>query len=246
MKRSKEEKAADRERFRRLSFAQKAEHIWIYYKWPILLGLVFLIIVGSAVNRRLHRKDSVLYLGLTNVVLSSELEGSVTAGFLENAGFDPKKAEVTLYKNLYLSEDAEGDAHRISYASKIRLFASLEGQKLDAVLMSRQAYDIMSQSGYLLPLPDFLSADPVLAKAAEPFITENAVILSDNNIEYLLNEEDERQTVTEDVPNALVLNALPLFGAFDEPVYLGFAGNTPRTEACLKYLSYLLSAADRK
>ena len=32
MKRSKEEKAADRERFRRLSFAQKAEHIWIYYK----------------------------------------------------------------------------------------------------------------------------------------------------------------------------------------------------------------------
>ena len=45
MKRSKEEKAADRERFRRLSFAQKAEHIWIYYKWPILLGLVFLIIV---------------------------------------------------------------------------------------------------------------------------------------------------------------------------------------------------------
>ena len=132
---------------------------------------------------------------------------------------------------------------RISYASKIRLFASLEGQKLDAVLMSRQAYDIMSQSGYLLPLPDLLSTDPVLAKAAEPFITENAVILSDNNIEYLLNEADERETVTEDVPNALALNSLPLFEAFEEPVYLGFAGNTPRKEACLKYLSYLLSAA---
>ena len=52
----------------------------------------------------------------------------------------------------------------------------------------------------------------------------------------------ERQTVTEDVPNALVLNSLPLFGAFEEPVYLGFAGNTPRKEACLKYLAYLLSA----
>ena len=105
---------------------------------------------------------------------------------------------------VYLSEDAEGDAHRISY---------------------------------------LLSADPALAKAAEPFITENAVIVEDNNIEYLLNEQDERQTVTEDVPNALALNSLPLFGAFEEPVYLGFAGNTPRKEACLKYLSYLLSAA---
>ena len=45
MKLSPQEKAARRAAFLAMSPAKKREHIWEYYKWPILLGLLALLIL---------------------------------------------------------------------------------------------------------------------------------------------------------------------------------------------------------
>ena len=242
MKRTEKDAIDARAVYRTLPFPRKLEHIWIYYKWPILLGLTALIILGSVLYRTLTKKERVLYLGYANVAVGSELDQTLSEGYLEYAGLDAKKNEIYVYRDLYLSEDAVSGslAHQNAYASQIKLMAAIESKELDLVLMSKQAYDILSGSDYLLSVSELLRSDPALFEQLRPMITENAVIIEDNAIEYRLGEAEELIVKTEPKANALCLNALPLFSeAFTEPVYLGVIANSERLDACLDYLRYL-------
>ena len=244
MKQTEQEKTAAKEAFRQLSFRQKAEHIWIYYKWAIILAVIALVIAGSALHRHLTRKDRVLYLALTNVTVGADLTEHLTDGYLRQAGLDPKKAEVLLYQGLYLAEGAEGAAHQSAYASQLKVMAATEAKQLDAVLMSKQSYDILSGLGYLVPIEELCAQDTDLLQAVADQIVSNDVILEDNDIEYRLGEAEEYKVVTETVSNAVAVQSLPCFSeAIEEPVYLGFLANSPRLEACRSYLRYLLDPA---
>ncbi len=240
MKRSEQEKAANRAAFHSLSPAAKAEHIWIYYKWFIILGAAALIILGSVVYRALTRKDPVLYLGFANVSLDSVTEGRISEGYLESAGFDPQRREILMYRDLYFSEEAAGEAHKMAYATQIKMMAAIEKQQMDLVLMSGSAWDILSKRGYLLDLGQLPSLSPALRE----LLAENEVILEDNSLEYELGEAPELRVLTEPAANALDLTELPLFQAvgLTEPLYFGIIANSPRQERCLDYVSYLLEA----
>lgn len=238
MKLSAEEKAARKAAFRAMNPAGKLEYIYTYYKWPILLGLIALLVLGSVAHRQLTKKEPAVYLALANVAVGEDLEAALTAGFLRDAGYDPARREVYLYKDLYLSDEADTLNHEYAYASRMKLMGAIQAWRLDAVIMNREAYDLLSQGGYLLDLAAPLSEpDPALL----PLLTQNAVILSDNGIEYQLGEAETHEVVTEDVYNGVLLSALPRFRAagFGEDVYFGVIANSPRTEAALQYLHYL-------
>ena len=242
MKLPEEEKAAYRAAFRAMSPAKKAEHIYTYYKWPILLGLVVLLILGSALHRALTEKQPVFYLAFANVTVGSELEEALTAGYLDTIGADARRQEVYLYRDLYLSPDADEMNHEYAYASQMKAMGAIQAQKMDLVLMNREVYDLFSRKGYLAPLPALLEGgDPALAQRLTPLLTGNEVVLSDNTIDFLLGEAEEEQQVTQPAVNALSVSSLPLFqsAGFDGEIYIGVLANTPRSGACLAYLSYL-------
>ncbi len=227
--------------YRQLSFRQKLAHIWLYHKWPIILGLTALVIIGSVVYRILTKKDPVLYLAMINVSVNSQLEEAMTVGFLNDVGFDADRQELLIYRDLYLAEETDVTTHRSAYATRIKLMASVEQQQLDFILMSGQSYDILSSQGYLLAVEELLKEEPALAEALAPIVTENEVTVEDNEIEYQLREAEEHIVVTETVANAFRLDALSLFaGQFEDPLYLGVVANTPRRAVCLSYLRYLL------
>ncbi|MBR1841895.1 MAG: hypothetical protein IJ788_01300 [Oscillospiraceae bacterium] len=218
-----------REAFRRLSTREKIDHIWTYYKWFIILGIAAIVIISGEIWRFATKKEPVLYLGLVNVTVGAELESSLDGGFTESLGLDARKNEVLIYRDLYISDSAEGEAHKSAYASRIKLMAAVESKTLDAVLMSRQAYDILSAAGYLMELDGIAPAD---------ILTENEVVLEDNDIEYTLNEASEHIVRTETRSNGARLDSLP---GFDEPVYFAVIANTEREAECGEYLRYLLS-----
>lgn len=236
MKRSPQEKQALREQFRKMTAAQKADYIYTYFKWPILLGLIVLLILGNGIYRQLTRKDPAVYLGLVNVSVGPDLEAALTAGYLEYAGLSPEDREVQVYTGLYLSEDASTENHQYAYASRMKVMAAINARELDVVLMNREAYDNFSQNGYLLPLSG-------LSPALEPYLAENEVVLEDNSIEVQLGEADEYKIVTEVSANAMEITQLPLFreAAFPASVYAGIIANTPRQAQSLSYLNYLLA-----
>ena len=243
MKLSPEEKAAQKAAFRAMSPDKKLEHILTYYKWLILLVLVVLFVLGSVLQRELTKKEPVLQLALINVAVGEDLENALTVDFITYDGGNPRRQEVYLYRDLYISEDADTLNHEYAYASQMKLMGAIQSQKLDLVIMNREGFDILSQKGYLAQLPALLQGDPALAEALGPLLVENEVVLSDNSIEVMLGEAEERERVTQSVPNAIALSSLPLFenAGFDEPVYLGIAVNSPRLTECAQYTAYLFS-----
>ena len=234
MKLSPEEKAARKAAFRAMSPAQKLDHVFTYYKWPILLALVALLVLGSAAHRALTRKEPALYLAFANVTVGDELEARLLASCPDGNG----SGEVYLYRDLYLSENADMLNHEYAYASRMKLMGAVTAGKLDLVLMNREAYDLLSQSGYLLELSS------VLPEAARPYLTENAVVLSDNAIEYQLGEAASHEVTMQTAANGLDVSAFPAFAAagFSDAVYLGVIGNTPRLPACVRYIAALSPA----
>lgn len=236
MERSPEEIAALRESFRRMDTAHKAEYIYMYYKWYILLGLIVLTILGNTLHRQLTKKDVTLYLGLANVSVGTELEQTITGDFVQWLGQNPKKNEVLAYKGLYLSSNAATEDHQYAYASKMKVMAAVTAQKLDVVLMNREAYDQLSQSDYLLPLE-------ALPEDLRPYLVENEVILEDNSVDVQLNNEEEYRVVTQMAANGLDVSEFPIFrdAGFDGAVYIGFLANIPHYDAAVSFLEYLLA-----
>lgn len=235
VKLSKKEKAAHKAAFQAMSPAEKAEHIFTYHKWTILLILLVLFVLGSIIHRQLTQKKPVLYLAVINTTFGEDVEKRLTEDFLTETGGDARRQEVYLYRDLYLSENADTLNHEYAYASKVKLSGAISAEKLDLVLMNKEAYDIFSQQGYLLELTS-------LPEEFSSLLTENEVILSDNSVDYLLGNAAEEQFVTETVPNALAVSSLPLFrdAGFDGELYIGVVSNSTRQEEAEAYIRYLV------
>ena len=234
MKLSPEERRHRREIFTSLPPAKKLEHIWLYYKAPILLTILALGILLSGVYRAATKKEPVVYLAYLNVSVGEDMEARLTEDYLTRRGLNPKRNEVRLYRNLYLSEDPDASDHEYAYASRMKLLAAVNSRQLDLVLMNREAYKLCSASGYLLDLSDILDS---------ACLTANQVILEDNAVEYNLNAAQEYTAVTETVYNALELTQLSVFqkAGFSDSVYIGIIANTPRLPESQDYLDYLIS-----
>lgn len=234
MKLSPEERRQRREVFTSLTPAKKLEHIWLYYKAPILLTILALGILLSGVYRAATKKEPVVYLAYLNVSVGEDLEARLTEDYILSEGGNPKRAEVRLYRNLYLSDNPTASDHEFAYASRMKLLATINSKQLDLVLMNREAYDLCSASGYLLDLSDILDS---------ACLTANQVILEDNAVEYNLNAAQEYTAVTETVYNALELTQLSAFqkAGFSDSVYIGIIANTPRLPESQDYLDYLIS-----
>lgn len=242
MKLPEKEKAAQKAAFRAMRPEKKLEHIWTYYKWPILLAAILLLILGSVLHRQLTKKESVLCLALTNVAVGEDLEDELTDGFLRFLGADAKKREVYLYRDLYLSDSADTLNHEYAYASKMKLMGAVSAGKLDLVLMNREAYDLLSRGGYLLELsPALFTENAALYAQLLPILSSNEVVLSDNSIKYQLGEAETLEVETETVRNALDVSGLPLFAraGFPDTVYIGVIANSGRLANCIEFVSYV-------
>ena len=244
MKLSPAERAEIRAAFRQMRPAQKLGYIFSYYKLPIVLALLAVIVIGDFTFRYITKKEVLVYSAYLNVSVGDDLDAVLGAGFVEHMGVSPKKNEVSVYRDLYLSQDPSAENHQFAYASQLKLLAALQTKTLDVVLMNREAYDILSQNGYLYDIPTILDRSDPLFSLLEPCLTSNTVILEDNSIEYNLNEADVYEAVTEEATNGIDVSSFSVFqdADFSGHVYLGIIGNSPRLPTVFQYIEYLATA----
>ena len=232
---------AVRDAFRRMGPREKFGYILTYYWWAILLSVIAAVILGSVIYGRVTKKQMLLHIACLNVNAGSDLEESLREGYLRFAGEDPKKTDVLLYRDMYISADPAEADHQMAYASRLKLMATINGKLLDMVLMNREALEILSAADYLLDLSAF-AEEGGIPEELRPYLTENVVVLEDNAIEYNLNEADEYREVTALKTNALDLSGISVIreAGFPDSVFLGIIANTPRQEQSLDYLDYVL------
>ena len=243
MKLTARERADRREAFRRMSAAQKADYVFSYYKLPIILALLFAYVLCYGLYRHFTRKEVSLYVACANVTVNENIADALSKEFVRYSGGDVRKREVSLYQNLYLSDNPSLANHEYAYASRLKLLAAISAEQMDVVLMNREAYDWLSESGYLCELSSRLLQDnPDLYRQLQPCVVENKVTLEDNGLEVALREAEDYHATVIYEQNALDVSRFPVFldAGFTDSVFLGVILNSPRFAAAMEYMTYLL------
>ncbi len=140
----------DLETLRSLHGRKKWEHLWAYYKLPLVLILIALYVIGYISYRNLTRKEDVLYLAMVNVSAGSDLTERLTDGFAQEQQLT-RKQQVNLLGGLLLSESDSADEQYV-YASEMKLLGAISAQRLDIVLMDEKACAALQEEGYFLDL----------------------------------------------------------------------------------------------
>ena len=232
------------ENLRRLHGGKKMQYIWDYYKLPITILCIVLYVIGYGIYGRLTHKDTVLYTALVNVNAGADLTGGLTSDFLESLDLNPSKNNLELYTGLYLTDDELNEYHEYTYASRMKIQATIDGELMDVVLMNKEAFDAFSQSGYLHDPDELLrEKNPELYSLLSDDLAKNIVILEDNSMDMLFDTSLVYSAQTEESFYGIDLSRTALISqaGFGEPVYLGIIANSPRVDTVLMYLQYLFA-----
>lgn len=230
------------EHLKHLHGKQKIQYIWNYYKLPIVICLIFLYIIVYTIYGHFSKKETLLYAGTVNVSAGERLTGELSGGFLDYMDVNTSKTELKLYAGLYLTDAPDDPNREYTYASRIKIIASIDDEKLDVVIMNKEAFDAFSQNGYLSDMEELLrDTDPGSLAELKPYLATNAVILEDNADDIRLNKSLSYEAVTEEYPMGLLLSQKGLFkkAGFEDDVYLGVIKNSPRMDMAIEYIKYL-------
>ena len=212
-----------------LSLSSKIQYIWDYYKVPLFVAALFIYIICYIIFRHATDKDILLYVAAVNTPVQQETED-----FMES-----KNAIVDLAKDLYLTSDPDSEYHQYVYASRLKILASIEAEKLDIVLADREAMDAFAAQGFLMPLESVFADDPQILDRLET----GTVILEDNQIDVLLDDSVTYEAVTRDEKAYLDLSGLNVLPGMPEgrPVYIGIIANSPRQDTAVAFVRRLFA-----
>lgn len=230
--------------FKDLHGTAKIQYIWDYYKLPIAVICIGLYITGYIIYGRMTHKDTLLYAALVNVNAGETLTEELSLDYLNYLHANPSKETMELYTGLYLTDDEANQHYEYTYASSTKIVASIDAERLDVVLMDKEAFDAFSQNGYLCNMEEFLIQQaPELYSLLQTSLENNIVILEDNALEAGLNPSVPYSAKTEEYPMAVNLSQSDIIkqAAFNDTVYLGIIANTPRTKEAVSYLKYLFA-----
>ena len=229
-----------RDSFKKMTFQQKIDYIIAYYKFPVITAIIAAAVLISTAVEKANRKQPVLYTAFANVGIGETLLDHLTDEYLLFARKTSKQG-VSVYLDLYISDDASSENHQYAYASKLKVLGAVTSRQLDVVFMNREAYDLFSSSGFLCNLDDLYKEDTQLYSKISDLIVSNTVILDDNSIEYDLGEAEEYTAETTEIPNGLDLSTAPCLASagFPDTVYLGVIGNSTHMDEARSFTGYL-------
>ena len=198
----------------------RAQYIWDYYKYPIIIAIAVIIFAVYFIHMQLTRKEDVLIVAPVNVDLEGVREEALTTDFLVWEERNPSKEYVQLYSMFYLTDSEEAAGSQYAMGSQIQLVTYAGAGKLDIVFMNENGFELLAADGYLFPMEEFLNtygAD--ISEEALPLLRKNA-----NG-------------------SALDVSGIDLFAdqGFEGTVYLGVIVSTKHAEISADYIRYLLS-----
>lgn len=221
---------------------QKLQYIWDYYKLPIAAICIAVYVIIYIIYGHYTHKDTALYTALVNVNAGENLTDQLSNVFLESQSINTAKNKLNLYSGLYLTNDENSIYHEYTYASRMKILATIDSEQLDIAIMDKEAFDTFSQNGYLCDLDSLLSSEaPKLYKKLKPFLVKNITILEDNSIDLVFDNSLVYKATTEEYTMGLDLSSSPAIhnAGFSETIYLGIIKNTPRKDIVIEYLKYL-------
>ena len=224
-----------------MPLSKRIQYILDYYKLVLVIIAIFIYIVCYAGWRYLTRQDVVLYAALVNAGMDQDTRNLFTEfpaseTFHQEFPEASKRSAVSLSENLFLTSDSASEYHEYVYASRLKILASIEAEKLDLVIGDAEALDAFAGQGFLMPLDSLFEGNEKITDR----LAEGTVILEDNHIEVLLDDKIPYHSVTKKELTAIDVTDLGCFSPYREGrVYLGIIANSARTDAAKAFTESL-------
>lgn len=212
-----------REDLRPMTFAQKVDHIWTYYKEIMLIALVVILLLIGTVSSILNL-GRVTYLSgvLCNVGISQEGHNYL----VERIAEEYQVTDDIFLSNIQYEVPVVVGQVDHSYEVAMGMVAQVESKTLDYVILDQVGLDFFAGQEMFLDLREFF--------------TEEELAQWEKKLIYV--EFEDHPGIRE--PLALDITDLPFVKdciRCEGKVYLALAGNLPRPEATRQFWDDLLA-----
>lgn len=207
-----------------MTFGEKMEYLWEYYRWVLLVAAFGAIVIAMVVTGIVNSSGKVFYSGaVVNVQLGEEGEAFLT-DHLEEIFPAPKgeraKLFTTSFQDLQKASDVE-----MSAATAYRVVLMITAEDYDYMIMDETAWN-------------YYRNHPVFTALDEMFPDEVIERYSDRIVRYQ-PEDSEELPLAIDITDSAFARKYAQQGT---KVYIAFPGNTGRTELNDDFLEYLMNA----
>ena len=205
-----------------MTLREKVEHLWTYYKHYLLVVAIAGIIVSVVVTGIINRNKELMLSGcVVNVGIEQRGYDYLSHDYSPKNGY-PKTHQDVQLKYVYfedLNNPASLDANYNAVMSVITLASA---QMLDYAIMDERGFETYVGHGFFMDLTELFTDGE----------------LEQLKVVYSQHEDEPMYPCAIDISQlAFVRDTVSAQG----PVYLVFAANTPRKQACLEIWNHILA-----
>ena len=158
----RDELQKEKKKLSRLSFGEKLQYIFDYYKFWILGVVVLVGLVWSVGSTILHNKPTGFYAMLLNAGgqdLSGQADEAAGAAFAEAAGLDDTKQKILVDTSATFNPN---DQSQFSMAQNAKIAALYQTHEIDVMVADPGVFTYYALNGSFVDLRDVLD-DEILA-----------------------------------------------------------------------------------
>jgi len=213
-------------KLREMTFGKKLEHIWEYYKFPIIVICIALFIIGGLLSTWLFNPppESALFVSWNSGIVTEEQIIELT-DVLENRIINENANEEILISTLISS----GFNPALEVASTQRTVAMVAAGAIDVFVLDLQLLQNHSNSGFIRPMERMLAEIQAINPKVYNLIEENATYVRYETEENIFSEH----IMGINIGSSPLLAKL---GFYEQELYFSVAvtsGNTEKTAQAL-------------
>lgn len=144
--------------FKDMSFLEKMEYIWDYYKVHILVGFFIIFILVAFINTMVNKKEYILNIALLGQYIDYDKEAKfdkeITQEIIGNSN-GKKQAFVDFYR---LIKDSDG-TYVLDAPSFEKLMVRIGSGQIDVMIVDKKYFNIFVDQGAFLCLNDLKDLD---------------------------------------------------------------------------------------
>ncbi len=210
-------------KLKEMTFGEKMEYIWEYYKVHIIItvALVFFIVSMIKIVYNNIKYEEVFHCAIVNSLLSGTEENYLKEGFGEYLEIDEEHDTLTFDSSyMFFWDDISYNTSDTTYSSRMKVAATLASQTLD-IFVADKTY---IESG--APELQFYDLSEVLP--------EDLYALVEDRLFYAKDESGVERPFAIDITGTHLDEEV----FYQEPPYLAIVSNTLRLDYAIEFVKY--------
>lgn len=212
-----------------MTFGQKLDHLWSYYKEYLLVVFLIGVVICIAISSYINANKEYLFKGImANISMSQEGYTYLTDGLLESMG-DGSKNQTVLFDYTNFTSLADPTSGEDNYAATMVLISRVSAAQMDCALLDQLAFEFYMTQGLFSDLRVYFTQEQLDAMGADViYIVEKEDLLDEETGEVYEDPNPVRWPIAIEVSN------MPFFEKHapdNDKVYLVISKNQPDLKA---------------